>query len=84
MWKVLKSLGVEEWLVEIVESMYRNAQSRVRVNGAFIDDFLIHAGLHQSSMLSHLFFCRSAGNTLPFRENRSAFHEELLYTDDFV
>lgn len=29
-------------------------------------------------------FCRSAGNTLPFRENRSAFHEELLYADGFV
>ena len=52
----MKSLGVEEWLVEIVESMCRNAQSRVRVNGAFSDDFLIHAGLHQSSMLSCLFF----------------------------
>ena len=30
---------MEEWLVEIVESMYRNAQIRVRVNGAFSDDF---------------------------------------------
>ena len=79
----MKSLGVEEWLVEIVESMYRNAQIRVRVNGAFSDDFLIHAGLHQSSMLSCLFFVVVL-ETLPFRENRSAFHEELLYADGFV
>ena len=79
----MKSLGVEEWLVEIVESMCRNAQSRVRVNGAFSDDFLIHAGLHQSSMLSHLFFVVVL-ETLPFRENRLAFHEELLYADGFV
>ena len=34
--------------------MYRNAQSRIRVNGTFTDDFLAHIGLHQE--LSPLLF----------------------------
>ena len=35
----LTELGVEEWFVKIVDSMYSNTQSRVRVNGIFSDDF---------------------------------------------
>ena len=37
--------GVEERLVRIVHTMYRNTQSRVRVNGTFRDDFLVQIGL---------------------------------------
>ena len=35
--------------------MYKNAQSRVRVNGTF-SDFLIQAGLHQGSVPIPLLF----------------------------
>ena len=35
----LTELGVEEWFVKIVDSMYSNTQSCVRVNGIFSDDF---------------------------------------------
>ena len=38
-WWPLRKLGVEEWLVMIKQSMYRNVQSCVRVNGTFSDDF---------------------------------------------
>ena len=31
-WWALKKLGIEEWLVKIVQSMYLNVQSCVRVN----------------------------------------------------
>ena len=45
----LRNVGVEEWLVKTVQSMYRNGQSRVRVNGTFSDDFLVQVVLHQGS-----------------------------------
>ena len=52
----LRKLGVEEWFGKIVQSMYSNAQSRVRTDGIFSDDFLVQAGLHQGSVLSPLLF----------------------------
>ena len=55
-WWALKELGVEEWLVEVGQLMHRNAQSRDRVNGTLSDDFLVHTGLHQGSVLSPLSF----------------------------
>ena len=58
---------MEEWLVKIVESMYSNAQSRIRVNGIFSDDF------NQDSVLVQL--------ALQLREFRSGDLEELLYVD---
>ena len=45
----LRKAGVEEWLVKTAQSMNRNAQNRVRVNGNF-SDFLVHVGLHQGSV----------------------------------
>ena len=58
---------MEEWLVKIVESIYSNAQSRIRVNGIFSDDF------NQGSLLVQL--------ALLLREFRSGCLEELLYVD---
>ena len=49
-------LGVEEWLAKTVPSMYRNAQSCVRVNRTFNFDFQVKTGLHQGSVLSTLLF----------------------------
>ena len=49
-WWALRKFDVEEWLVKIVQSMYRNAQSRFRVNGTFSDDFLVQTGLHEGSV----------------------------------
>ena len=37
-----RKLGVEEWLVKIVQSMYGNARSRIRANETFSDDFMVH------------------------------------------
>ena len=56
---------MEEWLVKIVESMYSNAQSRIRVNGIFSGDF--NQDLVQLA--------------LQLREFRSGDLEELLYVD---
>ena len=56
LWWALRKLVVEEWLINIVQSMYSNAGSRVRVNGTFSNDFLVQVGLHQDSVLSTLSF----------------------------
>ena len=42
-WWALRKLGGKEQMVKTLQKMYKNAQSRVRVNGTF-DDFLIQAG----------------------------------------
>ena len=81
-WWVLRRLGVGEWLVKIVQSMYRKVRSFVRVHGTFSNNFLVQVGLHQGTMLSPLLF-----TIVPealSREIRLACSEEMLYADDLV
>lgn len=47
----LRKLGVDDWLVRLVESLYKNDQSRDWVNGSVSDDFLVQVGLHQGAVL---------------------------------
>ena len=42
--------------MKIVQVMYRNAQSRVRINSTFSDSFHVKVGVHQGSALSPLLF----------------------------
>ena len=44
MWWALRKLGIEERLVKIAQSVDRNAESHVSINGFFIDDFLVQFG----------------------------------------
>ena len=39
LWWTLRSLGVEEWAVRVIQGMYANARSRVRVAGQLSEDF---------------------------------------------
>ncbi|MCP3892140.1 MAG: hypothetical protein GY702_25200 [Desulfobulbaceae bacterium] len=45
LWWAMRSLGVEEWVVRAVQSMYANARSRVRVNGQLREEFEVNVGL---------------------------------------
>ena len=81
-WWALRKRGVEEWLVKIVQSMFRNARSHIRVNGTFSNDFQVRVGLHQGSVLSSLLFIRELES--PSREIRSGCLEELCYADDMA
>ena len=38
-WWAMGKLGVDEWLLRVVQSMYYNVQSCVQVNGGFSDEF---------------------------------------------
>jgi hypothetical protein len=56
LWWALRSLGVEEWTVRVIQAMYANARSRVRVNGQYSEEFGVGVGVHQGSVLSPLLF----------------------------
>ena len=54
-------------MVKIIQSMYRNARSRVRVRVTFSDDSLVQVKLYQGSVLWHLFIIvwEAYANDLP-------------------
>ena len=47
MWWTMHKLGVEEWLVRIVQAMYKDARTYGRVNGTLGEEFVVKAGIHQ-------------------------------------
>ena len=53
-WWALRKLSVEEWIVWLVQGMYTNARSRVRVGEGFSKEFEVKVGVHQGSVLSPL------------------------------
>ena len=55
-WWALRKLGVEEWIVRLVQRMYANAQSWVHVGKGFSQEFEVEVGVHQGSVLSPLLF----------------------------
>ena len=44
-------VGVPEWIVRVIQVMYQNARSQVRVNNLFSDVFNMQIGVHQCSVL---------------------------------
>ena len=55
-WWALRELGVEEWIVQLVQGMYANAQSRIPVGEGFSQEFEVKEGVNQGSTLSPLLF----------------------------
>ena len=47
LWWALRSLGVEEWAVCVIQGMYSDVSSRVRVNGQYSEEFGVGVGVHQ-------------------------------------
>ena len=56
LWWALRSLGIDEWVMRAVQAMYSNSRSRVRVGSSYSEEFGVGVGVHQSSVLSPLFF----------------------------
>ena len=52
----MRKLGVCEWEVKVVQSMYASAKSSVRVNGIYRAEFDVKVDVHQGSVLSPLLF----------------------------
>lgn len=81
LWLAMRKLGVEEWIMRMVQSMYRNAKSRVRVGSSYsTDPSDVKVGVHQGSVSSPLLFI-IVFEALS-REFRTSCPWELLYVDD--
>jgi len=76
----LRSLGVEEWAICVIQAMYSNARSRLQINGQYSEEFDMRVGVHQGSVLSPLLFILVLEALS--REYRALW--ELLYADDLV
>ena len=55
-WWAMRKLGIDEWLVRLVQSMYKDVRSRVRVGSGYSEEFGVKVGVHQGSVLSPLLF----------------------------
>ena len=49
-------LGIDEWLVRLIQRMYENARSRVRIGCNLSEEFSVKVGVHQGFNLSPLLF----------------------------
>jgi len=78
----MRKLGVEEWLVSAVMSMYAGAKTVVRTVYGNSSGFEVKVGMHQGSALSQLLFVIFM--EVISREFRVGLPWELLYADDLV
>jgi len=78
----MRELGVEEWLVSAVMSMYTGANTVVRTVYGNSSSFEVKVGMHQVSALSPLLFVIVMEAIS--REFRVTLPWELLYADDLV
>ena len=81
-WWALRKLGVEEWIVQLVQGMYANTRSRVRVGEGYSEEFEVKVGVHQGSVLSPLLVIIVLEALS--REFRSGVPWEDLYADDLI
>ena len=81
-WWALRKLGVDEWIVRLVQGMYSNSRSRVRVGEGYSEEFEVKVGVHQGSVLSPLLFIIVVEALS--REFRCGVSWEALYADDLV
>lgn len=51
MWCSLRKLEIVEWLVKVVQAMYRGTVNKVRVGHGYSNEFSVQAGVCQSSIL---------------------------------
>ena len=82
LWWAMRSLGISEWVIKTVQSMYISPRSRVRINGQFSEEFSVDVGVYQGSVLSPLLFIivmEALSN-----EFRTGCPCELQYADDLV
>ena len=81
-WWAMRKLGIDEWLVRLVQSMYKDVRSTVRVGDGYSEEFGVGVGVHQGSVLSPLLFIIVLEALS--REFRTGCPWELLYADDLM
>ena len=79
----MRKLGVEEWLVRAVMTMYKHARIRVRSHDGSVSEwFGVNVGVHQGSVLSPLLFIIVMEAVT--HNVREGLPWEMLYADDLV
>jgi retron-type reverse transcriptase len=78
----MRRTGVEEWLVSVVQLMYKDASSKVRVGNEYSEPINVKVWVHQGSVPSPLLFIIVLEALS--REFRTRCPWELLYPDDLV
>ena len=78
----LRSFGVEELAVPVIQGMYTDVKSRVPVNGQYSKEFGIGVGVHQGSVLSPLLFILVLEALS--RQFLTGLPRELLYANDLA
>ena len=78
----MRKLDVEEWLVQVVRSMYENAKSKVHTGSKLSNEFEVKVGVHQGSVLSPLLF--AIVMEALSRKFGTCYTWEFPYADDFV
>jgi hypothetical protein len=82
LWWALRQLGVEEWIVNVIKTLYENVTTAVKNMHGESGEFGVKVGVHQGSVLSPLLF------TMVLEALSRVFREglpwELLYADDLA
>ena len=78
----MRKLGIDKWLVRLVQSLYKDMRSRVRVGDGYSEEFGVGVGVHQGSVLSLLLFIIMLEALS--REFCTGCPWELLYADDLM
>ena len=73
---------MDEWLVSVIQAMYADTSTMVKLNGRVSKGFGVKVGVHQGSVLSPLLFI-IVMEALS-RNFRGGLPIELLYADDLV
>ena len=64
LWWALRSLGEEEWAVRVIQGMYTDVKSRVRVNGQYSKEFGLELVCIMDLFLMDLAFHTCAGSSV--------------------
>src|SRR6266516_2254260 len=56
LWWALRRVGVDEWIVKVIKSMYEGVTTSVKMNGEESPNFEVKVGIHQGSVLSPMLF----------------------------
>ena len=82
LWWALRELGVEEWIIMVIQSMYEGSTTAMKFKNGESSQFGVGVRVHQGSVLSPLLFIivmealsRGSREGLPY---------ELLFADDLV
>ena len=75
-------VGVEEWLIKVIQSVYIGVTTAVRMKGEESKEFEVKVGVHQGSVLSPLLF--TIVLEALSRHLRKGLPWKLFYADDLV